>query len=56
MIREHLALFLRLDDPTERPADNLLFGNDCYMLYKMFSHEESWYVSMGALGYLSGKY
>jgi len=44
------------NDLFDRRTREFLLGDDCQRLYRLFSHEESWYASMGALGYASEKY
>ncbi|MEM4863192.1 MAG: hypothetical protein QW706_08460 [Candidatus Nezhaarchaeales archaeon] len=48
--------YLNPNDPLDRIKRESLLRNDCEKLYRMFSHEESWFASLGALGYASRKY
>ncbi|MEM4922734.1 MAG: hypothetical protein QXU65_07055 [Sulfolobales archaeon] len=48
--------YLDPNDPFDRRAREFLLGDNCQRLYRLFSHEESWFASLGALGYASRKY
>ncbi|MEM1694818.1 MAG: hypothetical protein QW456_11475 [Ignisphaera sp.] len=51
-----IAFYLDPNNPYDREYYDYLFKNDCENLYRIFSHEESWYASLGAIGYVSKKY
>ncbi|MEM4827902.1 MAG: hypothetical protein QXK07_07685 [Desulfurococcaceae archaeon] len=56
LLNPYMFAYLDLNDPFDRHLHNLLLKNDCEVLYRLFSDEESWYASIGAIGYASAKY